>query len=254
MVHPIELQEHAPTTLTEHDAAADLAREAGAVLLRLRSQSKPSGRALSDEGDRRSHEFLMGRLATEFPHDAVRSEEGDASPGAERLWVIDPLDGSREYGEGRDDWAVHVALAVAGRPVVGAVALPARGLVLGTASPPPLAPTAAVPRLVISRSRPPAIAGQLAGRLGATTIAMGSAGAKIAAVITGEADIYVHAGGQYEWDSAAPVAVALASGLHASRIDGSPLRYGLPDPWLPDLLVCHPSLATSALAALAEVG
>ena len=111
-----------------------------------------------------------------------------------------------------------------------------------------------MPRLVVSRSRPPAIAGQLAGRLGATTIAMGSAGAKIAAVITGEADIYVHAGGQYEWDSAAPVAVALASGLHASRIDGSPLRYGLADPWLPDLLVCHPSLATSALAALAEIG
>jgi 3'(2'), 5'-bisphosphate nucleotidase len=254
MVHPIELPEHAPTTVTEHDAAADMAREAGAVLMDLRSRSRLSGRALSDEGDRRSHEFLMARLATQFPHDPVRSEEGDDSPGAERLWVIDPLDGSREYGEGRDDWAVHVALAVAGRPVVGAVALPGRGLVVGTAAPPPLARTAAVPRLVVSRSRPPAIAGQLAGRLGATTIEMGSAGAKIAAVITGEADIYVHAGGQYEWDSAAPVAVAVASGLHASRIDGSPLRYGLPDPWLPDLLVCHPSLAASALAALAEVG
>jgi 3'(2'), 5'-bisphosphate nucleotidase len=124
-------------------------------------------------------------------------------------------------------------------------------MVLGTSAPPPVAEAAPVPRLVVSRSRPPAVAAGLAGRLGATTIPMGSAGAKIAAVILGEAEIYVHAGGQYEWDSAAPVAVALSAGLHASRIDGSPLRYGLPDPWLPDLLVCHPSLADVALAALA---
>ena len=139
-------------------------------------------------------------------------------------------------------------------PAVGAVALPARGVVLGTAAPPPMTPAAAVPRLVVSRSRPPAVAEKMADRLGAMTIPMGSAGAKIAAVIQGEAEIYVHAGGQYEWDSAAPVAVALAGGWHASRLDGSPLRYGLPDPWLPDLLVCHPSLAAAALAALSELG
>jgi 3'(2'), 5'-bisphosphate nucleotidase len=251
MVDPIELLEDAPANPGEHDAATDLARRAGAVLLDLRSRSPHSERALSDEGDRCSHEFLMAQLATRFPQDPVRSEEGHDSPGAERLWVIDPLDGSREYGEGREDWAVHVALAVGSRPAIGAVALPARGIVLGTSAPPPLAEAAPLPRLVVSRSRPPAVAAELAERLGATTIPMGSAGAKIAAVILGEAEIYVHAGGQYEWDSAAPVAVALSAGLHASRIDGSPLRYGLPDPWLPDLVVCHPSLTDVALAALA---
>lgn len=253
MVHPIESREDAATTAAEHDAAAGLAREAGALLLDLRSQSQHRLRVLSNEGDRRSHDLLMAELATQFPHDPVRSEEGDHSPGAERLWVIDPLDGSREYGEGREDWAVHVALAIGGRPAIGAVALPARGEVLATSDPPPLADVAPVPRLVVSRSRPPAVATGLADRLGADTIAMGSAGAKIAAVIRGDAEIYVHAGGQFEWDSAAPVAVALSVGLHASRIDGSPLRYGLADPWLPDLVVCHPSLAVATLAALADM-
>jgi 3'(2'), 5'-bisphosphate nucleotidase len=237
----------------EHTAAVELAREAGDLLMALRSRSPQSGRPLSDEGDRLSHELLAAELAARFPHDEVRSEEGAKAPGADRLWIIDPLDGSREFGEGRDDWAVHVALAIGGDPVVGAVALPILGLVLGTLAPLPLSPPAPVPRLVVSRSRPPAVATELADRLGATTVPMGSAGAKIAAVIRGEAEIYVHAGGQYEWDSAAPVAVALASGLHASRIDGSPLRYGRPDPWLPDLIVCHPTLADSALGALAAL-
>jgi 3'(2'), 5'-bisphosphate nucleotidase len=253
MVHTTEPPEDALTALVEHRAAIELARGAGEVLLALRSRSPASGRVLSDEGDRMSHQYLMAELAVRFPDDPVRSEEGRHSPGAERLWVVDPLDGSREYGEGREDWAVHVALAIGGHPAIGAVALPAQGVVLGTAAPPAMAPAASVPRLVVSRSRPPAVAVELAGRLGATTIPMGSAGAKIAAVIRGEAEIYVHAGGQYEWDSAAPVAVALAGGWHASRLDGSPLRYGLPDPWLPDLLVCHPSLAVAALAALAEL-
>jgi len=226
-VHAIEPLQDVPTSPAVHDAATDLARRAGAVLLELAAESQHSGRALSDEGDRRSHHFLMAELASRFPHDPVRSEEGHDSPGAERLWVIDPLDGSREYGERRED---------------------------GTSAPPPLPEAALVPRLVVSRSRPPAAATELAEQLGATVIPMGSAGAKIAAVILGEAEIYVHAGGQYEWDSAAPVAVALASGLHASRVDGSPLRYGLPDPWLPDLVVCHPSLAGPALAVLAGRG
>ena len=253
-MHAIEPLQDVPTSPAVHDAATDLARRAGAVLLELAAESQHSGRALSDEGDRRSHHFLMAELASRFPHDPVRSEEGHDSPGAERLWVIDPLDGSREYGERREDWAVHVALAIGGSPAVGAIALPARGIVLGTSAPPPLPEAALVPRLVVSRSRPPAAATELAEQLGATVIPMGSAGAKIAAVILGEAEIYVHAGGQYEWDSAAPVAVALASGLHASRVDGSPLRYGLPDPWLPDLVVCHPSLAGPALAVLAGRG
>jgi 3'(2'), 5'-bisphosphate nucleotidase len=238
----------------EHLAAIELARDAGDRLMELRSRSPRSGRTLSDEGDRLSHELLATELAARFPHDAVRSEEGAEMAGADRLWIIDPLDGSREFGEGRDDWAVHVALAIDGDPVVGAVGLPALQVVLGTSAPPALSDPAPVPRLVVSRSRPPAVAQALADRLGATTVAMGSAGAKIAAVIRGQADIYIHAGGQYEWDSAAPVAVALATGLHASRIDGSPLRYGLPDPWLPDLLVCHPTLADAALSALSEFG
>ncbi|HEX3461945.1 MAG TPA: 3'(2'),5'-bisphosphate nucleotidase CysQ [Acidimicrobiales bacterium] len=237
----------------EHTAAVDLARAAGDLLMALRSRSMHSGRPLSDEGDRLSHELLVAELAARFPHDEVRSEEGAKAPGGDRLWIIDPLDGSREFGEGRDDWAVHVALAIGGDPIVGAVALPVLGLVLGTSAPPPLPAPASVPRLVVSRSRAPAVATELADRLGATTVPMGSAGAKIAAVIRGDAEIYVHAGGQYEWDSAAPVAVALASGLHASRNDGSPLRYGLPDPWLPDLIVCHPTLAEPTLAALADL-
>jgi 3'(2'), 5'-bisphosphate nucleotidase len=254
MVHAIEPLQDVPVSPAVHDAATELAQRAGAVLLDLESQSQHSGRSLSDEGDRRSHQFVMAELASRFPGDPVRSEEGHDSPGGDRLWIIDPLDGSREYGERREDWAVHVALAIGGHPAVGAVALPARGIVLGTSAPPPLPEAAAVPRLVVSRSRPPAVVTQVADRLGATIIPMGSAGAKIAAVILGHADIYVHAGGQYEWDSAAPVAVALASGLHASRLDGSPLRYGLPDPWLPDLVVCHPSLAEPALAVLAGRG
>ncbi len=236
----------------EHVVAVELARAAGDLLMELRSGSPWSGRPLSDEGDRLSHELLVAELASRFPHDEVRSEEGADMAGADRLWIIDPLDGSREFGEDRDDWAVHVALAIGSHPIVGAVALPALQVVLGTSAPPALSAPAPVPRLVVSRSRPPVVAEEVAERLGATTIAMGSAGAKIAAVIRGQADVYVHAGGQYEWDSAAPVAVALATGLHASRIDGSPLRYGLPDPWLPDLLVCHPTLAKPALAALAE--
>jgi 3'(2'), 5'-bisphosphate nucleotidase len=149
---------------------------------------------------------------------------------------------------------VHVALAIDGEPVVGAVALPALDLVLGTGNPPPLSAPAAVPRMVVSRTRPPEFSSFIAQSLGATTIPMGSAGAKIAAVIRGEAEVYVHAGGQYEWDSAAPVAVALASGLHASRLDGSPLRYSQPDPWLPDLVVCHPTLADAVMEALGAFG
>jgi 3'(2'), 5'-bisphosphate nucleotidase len=238
----------------EHTAAVEMAGEAGEVLLALRDGSL-TGKALGKEGDQRSHRLLMERLAERFPDDRVRSEEADQSEalGQEsgRVWIIDPLDGTREYSEGREDWAVHVAMAVDGQAVVGAVALPSLGLVLGTGSPHPVVAAATPPRIVVSRSRPPAFVPFVAERLGAVTVPMGSAGAKIAAVIRGEAEVYVHAGGQYEWDSCAPVAVALASGLHASRIDGSPLRYSQPDPWLPDLVVCHPQLTDAVMAALA---
>jgi 3'(2'), 5'-bisphosphate nucleotidase len=168
------------------------------------------------------------------------------------VWIVDPLDGTREFGEPeRDDWAVHVALVVDGRPEAGAVALPARGMTLSTEAPTGLPSRTGKPRLVVSRTRPPALASLLAEELDGELLPMGSAGAKAMAVVLGEADIYAHSGGQYEWDSAAPVAVAVSAGLHTSRLDGSPLRYNAADPWLPDLLICRPELAGAALAIVA---
>jgi 3'(2'), 5'-bisphosphate nucleotidase len=240
----------------EHRSAGEFAAEAGVVLMELRARTEP-GKALGREGDRLSHRLLMARLGHRFPEDRIRSEEATQSEvlesAAGRVWIIDPLDGTREYSEGREDWAVHVALAIDGNARVGAVALPAMSLVLGTEDPPKVAAPREMPRLVVSRSRPPEFVPALAERLGATTVAMGSAGAKIASVIRGESEIYVHAGGQYEWDSAAPVAVALAGGLHASRLDGSPLRYSQPDPWMPDLVVCHPDLTAAVMEAVGAV-
>ncbi|MBS9535365.1 3'(2'),5'-bisphosphate nucleotidase CysQ [Mycobacterium sp. M1] len=245
--------------MTDHRVAAQLATEAGRLLLAVRDELAGASEAeRKAAGDRRSHEFLMQALGAERPGDAVLSEEGADNPirlDAERVWIVDPLDGTREFSElGRDDWAVHVALWQAGDLVAGAVALPARGITLATpsvATPP--AHTGA-PRIAVSRSRPPAVAQAVCDALGGTLVPMGSAGVKVASVIQGIADVYVHAGGQYEWDSAAPVAVARAAGLHTSRIDGSPLSYNRPDPLLPDLLVCRPDYADAVLAAVAGVG
>jgi len=170
------------------------------------------------------------------------------------VWIIYPVDGTREYGEGRSDWAVHVALVTAGRPTVGAVALPGLGLTLHTGAPPRLPPAAVVPRVVVSRSRPPSEAMAIAEALGAELVEMGSAGAKAMAVVRGEAELYPHSGGQYEWDSAAPVAVASAAGLHCSRLDGSELAYNEPDTRLPDLLVCRRELAPAAIEAACPGG
>src|ERR1700732_32665 len=224
----------------EHRDAAMLAEVAGHALLKLRADP-PALRDIGAAGDRMAHQLLVGELNRLYPDDDVRSEEGlEHVAGVGRLWIIDPLDGTREFRQlGRSDWAVHVALAVGGDAVVGAVALPALDLVLGTADPPvsPPLPAGEAPRVVVSRSRPPDVAYDVTEALGGVMIPMGSAGAKIAAVILGAAEIYVHAGGQYEWDSGAPVAVALASGLHASRLNGDTLTYGAPDAWLPDLMV-----------------
>ncbi len=242
---------------TDDEVAAELAQRAGQVLRDLQGGDL-EGKELGAEGDRRAHLLLLDLLAERMPADRVRSEEDDQAKAltdsAGRVWIIDPLDGTREYSERRTDWAVHVALAVDGLPAVGAVALPGLDLVLGTAAPPPLPPLPEVPRLVVSRTRPPEFVPFVAERLGADTVPMGSAGAKISAVVRGEAEVYVHAGGQYEWDSCAPVAVALAAGLYASRIDGTPLRYARPDPWLPDLIVCHPDLADAVLGAVRDSG
>lgn len=240
----------------EHRIASLVAEQAGALLLELRSTFAGDPDVLRAEGDRRSHEFIVDALREHAPKDPVLSEEGVADEGrlsSSRVWIVDPLDGTREFGEpDRDDWAVHVALVVDGIPVAGAVSLPARRRTLSTEAPVPLSPTSvAHPRVVVSRSRPPALAAVLADQLGGELVAMGSAGAKAMAVVLGEAEVYAHSGGQYEWDSAAPVAVALASGLHASRLDGSPLRYNEANPWLPDLLICRPELAGPVLAAVA---
>jgi 3'(2'), 5'-bisphosphate nucleotidase len=249
--------------VTDHLVAARLATEAGKLLLDVRTElAHVNETERKAAGDKRSHDFLMEALAIERPADVVLSEEGADDParlGAERVWIVDPLDGTREFSElGRVDWAVHVALwqsgvgappaRSAGGLVAGAVALPAQGITLATpvvASPPA---TADKPRIVVSRTRPPAIALAVCDALDGTLVELGSAGAKVASVIQGLSDIYVHAGGQYEWDSAAPVAVARAAGLHTSRIDGSPLVYNQPDPLLPDLVVCRPEFADAVLA------
>lgn len=240
---------------TEALAARELATEVGGELLALRAGFGGDADTLRDAGDREAQRQLSQRLATRFPDDVVRSEEAadDARRGeATRVWIVDPLDGTREFAEGRDDWAVHVAFWSGGELLEGAVALPALGRVLSTAAPPPApAPAARPPRLVVSRSRPSPAAEAVRAALGGELVAMGSAGAKIAAVIRGDADVYAHSGGQYEWDSAAPVAVARACGLHCSRLDGTPLAYNRHDPWLPDLLVCRADLAEAVIAAAA---
>jgi 3'(2'), 5'-bisphosphate nucleotidase len=214
------------------------------------------GPALGRQGDVAAHDFLTASIRSAYPDDSILSEEAIDDPrrlSSRRVWIIDPLDGTREYAEGRADWAVHVALSVDGVPGACAVALPALDRVMSTAHI-PLLPDRdpGQLRIAVSRTRPPAIAELVAERLGAELVPMGSAGFKAMAVLTGAVDAYVHAGGQYEWDSAAPVGVALAHGLHASRIDGSTLVYNRPDPLLPDLLICRPELAGELLAALAS--
>ena len=258
-------------SLDDHALSARLATDAGRLLVDLRAAAvadaeaagRPlDGKDLGAEGDRRAHELLMARLAAARPTDAVLSEEGvdgtrarlgaATSPArltAERVWIVDPLDGTREFGEeGRTDWAVHVAWWIDGRIEAAAVALPARDLTLNASPAAALAPpSGGPPRLVVSRTRPPAIAELLAEQLGGELVALGSAGAKAMAVVLGDADVYAHSGGQYEWDSAAPVGVAAAAGLHVSRLDGAALEYNRPEPYLPDLLICRPELRDAVL-------
>ena len=250
--------------------AAERAEQAAKLLLDLRAEGGEPG-DLRKAGDRLSHEFLSAELAARRPGDAVLSEEGKddkARLAADRVWIVDPLDGTREFGEpGRTDWAVHVALwergaltagaLNTGALTAGAVALPAQGQVLATTAPPAMPPAreAGKPlRVVVSRTRPPAFLDRLGEEMSVTLVPLGSAGAKAAAVMLGEADAYIHAGGQYEWDSAAPAAVALAAGFHASRLDGAALRYNQPDPVLPDILICPVVLAESLLEAIGAAG
>lgn len=240
-------------TLSDPALAAHLAEAAGRLLIAVRAVGVFPPDALGKAGDATANAFLCHAIRAQRPDDGLLSEESrcdGARHAKSRVWIIDPVDGTREYGEARSDWAVHVALAIDGVAAAGAVALPDAGLVLRSDRPGPCPVPAARLRMVVSRTRPAPQALDVAGQLGAALVPMGSAGAKAMAVVRGEADIYLHAGGQHEWDSCAPVAVAAAHGLHCSRLDGAPMAYNQADPWLPDLLICAPSIAPMVFAAL----
>jgi 3'(2'), 5'-bisphosphate nucleotidase len=242
--------------MTDGELAAALAQAAGRIALEVRAGKLLSLKALGDAGDKTANAFLVRALQELRPEDGLLSEESvDDTRRLDkaRVWVVDPLDGSREFGEERADWAVHVGLAIDGRPEIGAVALPGLGEVLRTDRPIPIGPAPERLRMVVSRTRPAREATSIAERIGAELVPMGSAGAKTMAVVRGEADIYLHTGGQYEWDSCAPAAVALAHGLHASRVDGSPLLYNQADTYLPDLLICRKEHAAQMLDMVREL-
>jgi 3'(2'), 5'-bisphosphate nucleotidase len=243
--------------MTDAELAAHLAETAGRILIEVRGSGVFSEKALGKAGDQTANQFLVHAIREARPEDGLLSEEmkDDGTRRAKsRVWIVDPVDGTREYGEKRADWAVHVGLAIDGRPVIGAVALPDAGLVLRSDRPSPLPAPATPLRMLVSRTRPAREALAVAEKLGAELVPMGSAGAKAMAVVRGDADIYLHSGGQFEWDSMAPVAVALAHGLHCSRIDGSPLVYNRADIYLPDLLICPRSIASNILELIAAIG
>jgi 3'(2'), 5'-bisphosphate nucleotidase len=242
--------------LSDVALARAIAGEAAALLRGIFADPDCPKGERGARGDVQANHLIIDRLRAARPDDFILSEESHDDRtrcAARRVWIVDPLDGTREFASGMDEWAVHIGLAIDGVPSAGAVALPARDQMFATDDPPaaPCAPTPR-PRIVVSRSRAPAIAVHVAAALGADLVPMGSAGAKAMAVVRGDADIYLHDGGQYEWDNCAPAAVALAAGLHASRIDGSPLVYNCVDPFLPDLLICRPEWAAPVLAALAS--
>lgn len=242
--------------MSDGELAAHLAAVAGRLLIEVRASGMLEGKPLGAAGDATANEFLVRAIQAVRPQDGILSEErkcDDLRVGHNRVWIIDPVDGTREYGEGTTDWAVHIGLAIDGVASVGAVALPGLGVVVRSDQPQPLPPAGDPLRLVVSRTRPPKEAVAVAERLGGQLVPMGSAGAKAMAIIRGDADIYLHSGGQYEWDSCAPAAVAAAHGLHCSRIDGSPLRYNMDDVYLPDLLIARPEHAKLVLEMLKEM-
>jgi 3'(2'), 5'-bisphosphate nucleotidase len=236
--------------MTDAEVARTVADAAGALLLRIQAEGADGAR-----GDREANRLILDMLRSMRPDDPVLSEESaddSARLTARRVWIVDPLDGTREFAERREDWAVHIALAIDGAAAVGAVALPRRGITLSSDAPPALPPAAEPPRMLVSRTRPSQLCAAVSQALDAPTLGMGSAGAKAMAVVLGEAEIYLHSGGQHQWDNCAPVAVALAAGLHASRIDGSPLVYNQPGSSVPDLLICRRELAASVLEQVAK--
>jgi len=239
--------------MTDAELAAHLAEVAGRILLEVRASGMFEGKALGKAGDATANEFLVHALRAQRANDGLLSEESKDTEerlAIERVWVVDPVDGTREYGEDRSDWAVHVGLAVNGVATVGAVALPGMDRVLRTDHPEAVPSAPERLRMVVSRTRPAAEAIAVSESIGAELVPMGSAGAKAMAIVRGEADIYLHSGGQFEWDSCAPVAVALAHGLHCSRIDGSPLIYNQRDTYMPDLLICRKEHADMVLGEI----
>ena len=250
---------------TDTELAARVAWLAGRLLRTIRRAEgafdDPAG--LGDRGDREANELILAELLAARPGDSVLSEESADDLGrldAARVWIVDPLDGTRQYKTaGRADWAVHIALwerrENGGAITSAAVALPELGSVFTTdvaLAGEAFDPEGLVrlePIVLVSDSRPPDVS-DVVTQVDGVVAHMGSAGAKILAVVRGDADAYIHAGGQYEWDSAAPVAVALAHGFHASRLDGSPLIYNQRDTLLPDLVVCRPDLVEPLLRAL----
>lgn len=242
--------------MNDAELAAHLAEVAGRLLIEMRASGVLSQKALGNAGDAAANQFLVHALREQRPDDGLLSEEekdNDVRLAKSRVWIIDPIDGTREFGEARSDWAVHVALAIDGVPAIGAVALPGLGLVLRSDQPGPLPEAAKTPRMVVSRTRPAAEAVTVSEKIGAELIPMGSAGAKAMAIVRGEAEIYLHTGGQYEWDSCAPAAVAAAHGLHVSRVDGSPLIYNQRNTYMPDLLICRREWADRVLSLVAVV-
>jgi 3'(2'), 5'-bisphosphate nucleotidase len=243
--------------VTDIELARHIATVAGKLLVDLQQSGLFEGKALGKAGDRVANAFIMEALKANRPDDAILSEEEKDNPdrlAASRVWIVDPLDGTREYGEARTDWAVHVALSIDGRPELGAVALPGLDLTLCSGEPQPIPANNGRLRMLVSRTRPAREAVAVAEALDAELVPMGSAGAKAMAVVRGEADIYLHSGGQYEWDNCAPAAVALAAGLHVSRADGSPLKYNNSDTYLPDLLICPKDLAGRVIELTRSAG
>jgi len=249
--------------MTDAELAAHLAQIAGQILLKVRDshifEDPANKKALGKAGDATANQFLCHALRTARPEDGLLSEEEKDSTerlAKSRVWIVDPVDGTREYDEQRSDWAVHVGLSIDGVAHTGAVALPGLddGIVLHTGVISDLTAPAAKPRFLVSRTRPAKEAVAVCEAMGGELVGMGSAGAKAMAVVRGDAEIYLHSGGQYEWDSCAPVAVAQAYGLHCSRIDGSPIRYNNKDTYLPDLLICRPEFADQVLELVAKLG
>ncbi len=241
------------TRMTDAELAAHLAEYAGKILLDVRSSGMFAGKELGRAGDQTANQFLCHAIRAQRPDDGLLSEESKDTEDRlhkERVWIVDPVDGTREYGEARTDWAVHVALAINGVPEIGSVALPGLDTVLRSDAPVAMPEAPAKLRMVVSRTRPAAEAVAVSEAIGAELVPMGSAGAKAMSIIRGEADIYLHSGGQFEWDSCAPAAVAAAHGLHISRIDGSPLVYNQADTYMPDLLICRKEHAEPVFAAL----